>query len=469
MKDRYDLVIIGAGPGGYVPAIKAARGGLDVAVVERREVGGTCLNRGCVPTKALLHSAGIYSQLRSCERFGIDVSGASFDFGRINGYKDGVVSSLRSGIEQLMTSSGVDIIRGTAKVMGAGRVQVECSGQLSELSCKNILIAAGSEPAVLPIPGIDLPGVLNSDDILTGNIDFPDSITIVGGGVIGVEMACVFNSLGCPVTIVEAMDRILPNLDSEISQNLTIILKKRGVGVVTKAFVQSFSLKDGRVVVACKKGDEEMEFQAQYALVATGRRASTAGLFDEALEVAMQRGAIVVDERFMTSIDGVYAVGDAVFGSIQLAHAATAQGEAVVSMLLGQESDINLGIIPSCVFTSPEIASVGMCAADAKAKGIEVKTGKFPMSANAKSQLATQDRGFIKIVADASSDVVLGAQLMCEHATDLIGELALAVANGLTVSQILRTVHPHPTLCEAVAEAAADVNGECAHIARRRK
>ena len=447
----YQLLVIGAGPGGYVAALKAAKLGLKTAIVESRDVGGTCLNRGCIPTKALLHTAEVYTQAKEGAFLGVNAEGISVDFAAAQRRKNEVTEKLRLGIEGLFKQKKVDLLRGIGTILAPGKVSVDGN----EYTADHILIATGSIPARPPIPGLE--HALTSDDLLEGEGRMFSSLVIIGGGVIGVELASVYNALGCHVTILEAMDRILPNMDREICQNLTMILKKRGVEIYPSSMVSAVEkMEDGTLSVRYTNKGTENTAQGEAVLCAIGRRANTAGLFGEDFSLDMERGRILTDENFQTSVPGIYAIGD-VTAKIQLAHVASAQGTACVEKLAGKAAPADLALIPSCIYTSPEIACIGITADEAKAAGRSVKVGKFVMFANGKTVISNGERGFIKIVADAESGVVLGAQLMCERATDMISQLTTAVANGLTAEQLLAVVRPHPTFEEGIGEALDDL------------
>ena len=448
----YQLLVIGAGPGGYVAALRAAKLGLKTAIVENRQVGGTCLNRGCIPTKALLHTAEVYTQAKEGAFLGVNAGDISVDFAAAHRRKAEVTEKLRAGIEGLFKQKKVDLLCGTGTIVAPGQVSVDGTTYTAD----HILIATGSVPARPPIPGLE--HALTSDDLLEGGEQrLFSSLIIIGGGVIGVELASVYSALGCHVTILEAMDRILPNMDREICQNLTMILKKRGVEVYPSSMVSAVEkTEDGTLSVHYTNKGEEKAAQGEAVLCAIGRRPNTAGLFGEGFTVEMERGRILTDENFQTSVPGIYAVGD-VAARIQLAHVASAQGTACVEKLAGKTSPANLALIPSCIYTSPEIACIGITADEAKAAGRAVKVGKFVMFANGKTVIAGGERGFIKIVADAETGTVLGAQLMCERATDMISQLTVAVANGLTAEQLQAAVRPHPTFEEGVGEALDDL------------
>ena len=467
MGQHYDVMVIGAGPGGYVAAIRAAKLGLHVAVVEEDRAGGTCLNRGCIPAKAMIHAAKTYRSAREADQFGVETGRVSFDYGKILAYKEETTDALVQGVEQLLAGNGVDRLAGKGTLLAGKKVRVTTEEKEEVYAADHIILAAGSKPLLLPIPGMDLPGVLTSDGLFRLQ-ECPESLAIIGGGVISVEFATAFAGLGTKVTILEALPRLVPNLDKEISQNLKMILKKRGVDIHTSASVQEVAEEDGRYVLRFTEKEKEQEVSARYVLCAVGRVPNTEGLFAEDALPDMERGRVLVDEKFETSIPGVYAIGDLIFG-MQLAHTASAQGTVVAEHLAGRSASVDLSVVPSCVYTDPEIASVGLTEEAAKEQGIPVRVGKFIMSANGKSLISREERGFVKILAAEESGVILGAQMMCARATDMIGELATAVANGLTAKQLLRGMRAHPTYNEGVGEALEELEGGAVHVVPRRK
>ena len=467
---EYQLIVIGAGPGGYEAAIRAAQLGLTTALIERREVGGTCLNRGCIPTKAMLHSAQLYREAANFELFGLHTENTSFDWAKVHQRKNDVVVKLRTGIEQLIKANKIDFFNNFASILWKNDVQLD---QGEVIRGENILIATGSVPARPPIPGLDLPNVVTSDELLddphfTQVDSLAKEILIIGGGVIGVEFASVFSSFGCHVTIVEAMERILPTMDREISQSLNMVLKKRGVSIHTGAMVEKLEQDENGLVCHFTEKGKAQAVPAQQVLVAIGRRPNIQGLFAEGFEVACERGRIVTDENFRTSVDSIYAIGD-VTSKIQLAHMASAQGICAVHTIAGQKPPIDLRYVPGCIYTDPEIASVGITEDEAKQQGIPVKKGKFLMTGNGRSLIDEQERGFIKVLAHQETDVILGAQLMCSRATDIVAELATAIVNGLTCAQLAGVIRPHPTFCEGVTEAVEDVHAMAIHLAPKKR
>ncbi len=471
----YDLIVIGAGPGGYPAALEAAALGKRVAVVEQNALGGTCLNRGCIPTKTLLHSSALYHECNTAARFGVQCDAVAVDYPALWAHKDATVASLRGGIAQHFKKSKIDHIAGRATVLDAHTVSVvptppddpaaPYDAAPLQLEGEYLLIATGSAPAIAPIPGVNLPNILTSDDVFDRNLlgTTPEtpfgSVIVIGGGVIGMEMTTIYTNLGCRVTVLEGLDRILATLDKEIAQNLKMILKKRGATIVTGAMVQEITAEDGGQLTChyTEKGQDKT-VTADGILLSTGRSATTNGLFAPALGAQLQftRGYLDTDAHFQTAVPSIYAIGD-VRGKTQLAHIATAEGAAAIAAMFGQAQTQNLSLVPACVYTDPEIASVGLSADEAKAAGTAVVTGKYIMSVNGKSVLSLQERGFIKLVADADSRKLLGAQLMCARATDMIGEITIAIANELTVEQMRAAIRPHPTFAEGIGEALAQM------------
>ncbi len=454
---KYSLIVIGGGPGGYVAAIRAAQLGMKTALVEDRDLGGTCLNRGCIPTKALLHSGELLETARDFASYGLKADNLGFDLGRIYENKNEIVNQLRGGIEALLKANGITVIPGKGRLLPGPAVEV--SGQ--RLETDNVLIATGSRPAVPPIPGAGLSGVVTSDELLAGLDAMPRRVVIIGGGVIGVEFASVFTRLGASVSILEMVNRLLFNMDREISQSLAMSFKKKGISVITSAAVKEIAPGEP---LRClyETGGELKEAPADLVLIATGRRPNIEDLGLEACGVEFDRKGIRVDEGFRTNVPGVYACGD-VTGGIQLAHMASAQGIRAVESMLSLPPSADLSTVPGCVYTNPEIASAGMTLEEAKAAGIDAKAGKFIMSANGKSLIERQERGFIKVVAESRSGRILGASLFCGRATDMVSELAAAVVNKLTLADLAKVIHPHPTFSEGMLEAVEACMGHGIH------
>ena len=449
----YQLIVIGAGPGGYTAALRAAALGLHTAVVECREVGGTCLNRGCIPTKTLLHASQVYRDAVDGAGMGVHAAGATFNMEEIFAFKRSVSEKLRGGIHSLLKSAKVDLIEGVGRIAAPGEVDVTAAdGGVTRYTAERILIATGSVNVRPPIPGLELPGVMTSDELLEGSDRLYDSLVIIGGGVIGVEFATFYRNLGCAVTLVEGMDRLLPNMDRELGQNLQQILKKQGVEVLTNAMVQSLEQTgDGRSVHLLQKGAEKT-VTGEKVLCAIGRRAYWDGVFAEGMIPACRGKSLLVDENYRTSIPGVYAIGDA-SSVVQLAHVAAAQGTACVERMCGVADHVDLNVIPSCIYSTPEIAVVGITEAEAKEQGIPAVAGKCTMFGNARTVIEDPGRCFMKLVAHAETHEILGAALMCQHASDMISQISAAMVNRQTVEDLRRVMRPHPSFEEAMTEA----------------
>lgn len=451
MDNGYNVVIIGGGPAGYEAAIESAKLGMKTALIEARELGGTCLNRGCIPTKTILHSVDLYAEMKKSSEIGIHSGDVTYNMEEIQNRKEEVLTTLRTGIQGLMKKNRVTVFQGKGTILDANHVQVT-GEETVVLEAENILIATGSVPSVPPIPGVELHDVLTSDEMLDKKEVYP-SLTIIGGGVIGMEFAAIYSELGCKVTVVEFLDRILANMDKEISQSLKMLLKKKGVDIFTGARVEEIvEGEDGKLVCRYSEKEQMKEVCSDGILVAVGRRTNTEGLFGEGFALDMERGKILVNEHYQTSIPNIYAAGD-VIGGIMLAHAATAEAINAIMYIAGEKPLFDMSQVPGCVYTNPEIASVGITADDAKKAGLSVISKKYPMSANGKSLLSNQERGFIKIVADAESHKIMGAQMMCARATDMISQFATAIVNGLTIEQMRAVIYPHPTFSEGISEA----------------
>ncbi len=445
----YDLVIIGAGPGGYTCALRAAQYGLSVALVEKDFLGGTCLNRGCIPTKTLLHTADLLESLKNGTKFGIRVSDFAPDFPALRARTEEVVSTLRGGIEKMLKQKKVEVYRGVGRVAKEGVVTVALEGAEVELETKNIVLATGSVPSVPPIPGADLPGCHTSDTILA-ELPQVDRLIIIGGGVIGAEFAEVYRSLGAEVTVIEAMDRILPPMDTDLARHLAADFRKKGIQVIAKAAVSEIAKDGEELVVRYALSGEGKEIRADAVLIATGRRASIEGLTPFDFET--ERGRLVVDAKCRTSVPHVYAIGDIVAGTPQLAHMAEAQAKVVAAAIAERTCDIDLSLVPSVVYTKPEIAAVGLSEDEAKAKGIPVKIARTMMGGNAKS-LIEGVAGYIKIIASPDGKI-LGAEFQCADAANLMSEATLAISKGMTAEELSDIIRPHPSVEEAFGETA---------------
>lgn len=453
---RFDLAVIGGGPGGYTAAEEAARLGLKTALIEAREPGGVCLYRGCIPTKAMLHTAELLRSFRQGGAFGIHAEQLRFDYGEMLAYRRETVKRLGEGITGRLRAAGVTVLKGQGQAMSGGRIRVTAQGGESVIEAEHVLLATGSRAKKLPVQGVGALGVLDSDGVFELE-ELPKSLLILGGGVIGVEMAEALSAMGTQVTLLEAQSRLLPEMDREISQNLRMIFKKRGIELRMGATLQNVERDTDGLSCSLSENGVVTSVHAQYVLCAVGRVPNSEGLFADDLRPELTpSGHIKVNESFQTSLQGVYAVGDLIPGP-QLAHAAIAGGKAVARLLAGKSLFPARLVIPRCVYTSPEIAEVGLTEKEADERGIPVRIGKALMGGNGRTLIAKGQRGFVKVVADAKTEELLGAQLMCERATDIIGEFALAIANKMTVRELLHAVRPHPTFEETVGEAAEEL------------
>ena len=452
-----DLLIIGAGPGGQAAALEAAGLGLRVVMAEGRELGGVCLNRGCIPTKTLLHTAALLKECQEARTYGLSLKEAQADIPALFQRKDAVLAQLRQGLAAQLKKAGVELMYGQATVLGPGLARLISAEQGQELTlrAKNILIATGSRPSLPPIPGLDLPGVLDSDGILAAAQNY-QSLTIIGGGVIGLEMAAVYAALGCRVTVLEALERVLANFDQEISQHMAVQLKKDGIKTYTGARLSRVRQAPDGLECCFEHKGKELAVSSQAVLVATGRCANSRGLFAPELDFQLERGYIPVDGGFATALPGVYAIGDVALGSLQLAHVAAAQGVNAVRLMQGLDPQYDLSVLPACVYTSPEIASVGLTPDQARQQGLELLTGRASSLANGRNLIENGGRGFCRLVFDKGSRVLVGVQLMCPRASDIICGLADGVTAGLTLNQLAATVRPHPSFGELVGEAVRD-------------
>lgn len=450
---KYDIAVIGGGPGGYTAAAAGAAEGMSTILFEKDRLGGTCLNRGCMPTKVLIHSSELYGQMKTASLYGLNAENISYDLAAIHARKSEVVSQLCGNVENMMKKSGVTVVKGEAHVTHPGHI--ECGGDVYEAD--NIIIASGSVTTDLPVMGADSEGVFTSNDLLEGDAGLKDlkSLVIIGGGVIGIEFAAFYQPLGCRITIVEAAERILPEVDREISQRLSMYLKKRGISVNAGTCVKGIERDGDSVTVICenKKGGE-CRFSAEGVLMAAGRRASAESIFTGEFSPEMIKGAIVADAEGRTSAQGIYVIGDAKYGNIQLAHMAEAQAKNVIAVIAGKNPHVNTSLVPVCIYASPEIAYVGLSESEAKAQGRQVKCGKFLTGANGKCLIENAESGYIKLVSSADTGRLLGAQLVCPRATDLIAELAVAIERGVTAAELTSIIHPHPTFSEMVRGAA---------------
>ncbi len=458
----FDIAVVGAGPGGYVGAIRAAQLCAKVAIIERDAFGGTCLNRGCIPSKALISAVEVANTARDAKAFGIDVEVKGIDIDRMRKHMQRCVKQLVTGVEGLMKKNSIATFIGHGTLRSPSEISVSGDDGDATITAGKILLATGSVPFLIPIPGHDLPGILTSDDALALT-EIPESIAIVGGGAIGLEWAFIYAGLGTKVTVIEMMPTILPSEDEEITAELTKSLRKRKIKIHTGARCQSIEKTPNGYRLAYEVDGEEAAVDAQLVMMAAGRRAYTDNLGLEEAGIQVDRGRPIANEKYETSSDSVYAVGDCIRG-IGLAHQASHEAVAAVENALGHEGFINLDAVPACVFTWPEVASVGLKERDAADQGLSVSIGRFPFRANGKAIGAGEREGFVKIVADAESHRVLGGCIIGPSASALISEITLAVHHELTLHDIAETIHAHPTLPEVVAEAAHVAMGQGLHI-----
>lgn len=457
---RYKIAIVGGGPGGYVAAIRAAQLGAKTVLIEAGELGGVCLNEGCIPTKTLLKSARVYQDILGSEKFGVQVEGkVSIDWAAMQKRKDGVVKQLNSGVKGLLQQNGVEVVRGWGDVLDPHTVMV--NGE--KISAEHLIIATGSSPAVLPIPGLQ--EALHSGAAVTSTgalklKKIPERLVVVGGGVVGMEFAALFNVLGSQVTVLEKFT-VLGSLDADLQRYMERLLQKKGVEIHNGADIQRF---DGSRVTAEIKGESRV-FEGDLVLVSLGRRPNLNAVSKLPLE--LERGAIRTDDRLETSIPGVYAIGD-VNGRQMLAHAASAEGLVAVENILGGSAVIDYARVPACIYTFPEVAMVGLTEQEAIRRGHEVIVGSFPLAANGRALAEGEPEGLIKIVADGKYGEVLGVHIVAAHATDLISEAVLALELEATVHELARAIHPHPTFSEAVMEAAHAALGQAIHVFKKK-
>ncbi|MFA7710620.1 MAG: dihydrolipoyl dehydrogenase [Candidatus Neomarinimicrobiota bacterium] len=464
MNKSFDLIVIGSGPGGYVAAIRAAQLGMNVAVVEKAELGGICLNWGCIPTKALIKNAEVWQNLRSLGDFGITISQPELDFEKVVRRSRDVAARLSKGIEFLFRKNKITVVKGAGKLVSASAVAVTNPDDNStlRLSAKNIIIAIGARPRSIPGLKIDGKRVISSREAMTLP-QIPKSIIVIGAGAIGVEFAYIFNSFGAEVSIVEMLPQILPVEDEEIAKELTRTFRKKQIGIHTGAKVENIQAKEGSVeVVIDTNGDKEI-LSAEYALMAIGVQPNSENLGLEDLGIETQKGWIKGDEHFQTNIPGVFAIGD-VIGNPCLAHVASAEGLHAVEFITGKNpAPVNYNAVPGCTYCQPQVASVGLTEKKALEQGREIKTGRFMFRANGKAIASGEIDGFVKVIFDAETQVMMGAHIIGAEATELLPELVLAVSRKMTYAEVKHSVHAHPTLSEAIIEAVHDAFGESVH------
>ncbi|MFB8375572.1 dihydrolipoyl dehydrogenase [Paenibacillus taichungensis] len=465
-----DVAILGGGTGGYVAAIRAAQLGKQVVIIEKDKLGGTCLHRGCIPSKALLRSAEVYAEIQESEMYGIETAGATLVFPKVQARKDAIVEQLHQGVQYLMKKNKIQVVHAKGRVIGpsifspqSGAVAVEFEdGEMDTVVPTNLIIATGSRPRVLP--GLEPDGryIMSSDEALRMD-ELPASLIIVGGGVIGLEWASMLNDFGVEITVVEAAAHVLPAEDEDVAKEMQRLLGKRGVRFLTGASVltETYNIQKDGIQIDVKLGDEKQEtLKADKMLVSVGRQANVENIGLENTDIKLERGFIAVNQYLQTGEGHIYAIGD-VIGGLQLAHAASHEGILAVNHLAGETVHaVESHRIPRCVYTRPEAASIGFTEREAKERGYEVKTGKFPFQAIGKSLVHGSRDGFVKVIADAKTNDILGVHMIGTHVTELIAEASLAQMLDATPWEVGQTIHPHPTLSEIMGEAMLAVDGK---------
>ncbi|GEN31154.1 dihydrolipoamide dehydrogenase [Cerasibacillus quisquiliarum] len=468
MSKEYDLVILGGGTGGYVAAIRASQLGMKVAVVEKDRLGGTCLHRGCIPSKALLRSAEVYRQSERAGEFGVETSNVTLNFLKVQDRKSKIIERLHTGVQGLMRKSQIDVYKGIGRILGPSifspmpgtiSVEYEDGSENTMLIPKNVLIATGSRPQTLPQLEVDGRFVLTSDEALEMD-ELPKSIVIVGGGVIGIEWASMLADFGVEVTVVEFLSQILPTEDRDIAREVTRQLKKKGVNILTNTEILPETLKkDNGILIEAKTSDETISLEAEKLLVSVGRKANIENIGLNNTKIIVENGFIKTNEWYQTRESHIYAIGD-VIGGMQLAHVASHEGIVAVEHMAGKQSfPINYSHVPSCVYSHPEVARVGLTEEEAREFGYSIKVGKFSFQAIGKALVFGDTNGFVKIITDEKTEDVLGIHMVGPHVTDMISEAGLAKVLDATAWEISKTIHPHPSLSEIFGEAALAVEG----------
>jgi len=460
---KYKIAIIGSGPGGYVAALRAGQLGADTVLIEKEALGGTCLNWGCIPTKAFVRSAEIFADIQNAKDFGIKVEKAEVDFPAVVKRKDKIVTRLVRGIDHLLNKNNVGRIDGKASFIDQNTIEVEKESETVEIEAENIIIATGSQAANIPIPGAELEDILDSRAALDLD-ELPKSMVIVGGGIIGMEFAFIFRNFGVDVTVIEYLDQLVSGVDTDIASELNRSARRRRISVKTSAEVKEIKKNEAGFEVIYQQKGEEKSAVAEKVLMAVGRKPYTEGLKLEnaGVEFSEKRKAVQVNEEMETNVKGIYAVGD-VTDKILLAHVASTQGVTAVENIMGMDKKMNYQAVPGAIFTSPEIGTVGLTEAEADAKGMDYTVGTFPFAASGKVMAMGEREGKVKIIAEKESDKIIGAALIGIESSDLIAELTLAVNLGLTAENLRETIHAHPTTAEVIHEAALDLGDGAIH------
>jgi len=477
--DSYDIVVIGGGPGGYVAAIRASQLGAKVAVVEKDRLGGVCLNRGCIPTKAIISSIELLTSIKEAEEFGVEVKDYRLDYSRVLARKNAVVDRLRNGVAALLKARKIDLISGNGRLTGINELEVENENGKRVIKSSKIIIATGSRPMELPFFKFDGKRIMSSSDLLELE-SIPGTILIVGGGVVGCEFTSIYKAVGSEVTLVEMLGQILPAEDREVARRLGAIFKKEGVNLLTGTRIEKLEVSGekviaelappGRVDVPLRRdeaspgqAESEEKLEADMALVCVGRVLNSGELGLGDIGVEEDKGRILVNEYLQTNVPGIYAIGDVIGGPL-LAHVASYEGILAAENIMGKARKKDYSVVPNCIFTHPGIATVGMGEEAAREAGYGVKVGKFPFSALGKAHAMGQTQGFVKIIGDNSTKAVLGCVIMGQGASVLIGEAALAIRLKATVAELAHTIHAHPTLSEGIMEAAEAFYGQAIHL-----
>lgn len=468
MSDKYQLVVIGGGPGGYLAALRAGSLGLKTAVIEKDTLGGVCLNHGCIPTKVLTHGAAMYRRLKTADQFGFIIKEMEFNYPQLQKKKQEVVRELVEHIDELMENKNVDVFYGDAKALSSQQVSIKkADGEEIKLDTENVIIATGSDEIYPPTPGIDHPDIITSKEALALE-ELPATMAVIGGGVIALEMASIFLGLGVKVKIVHRSERFLRRNDLEMVRRLSTYMRKSGLEIMMNSPIELIERVDKgfKLTVNTKKGQEIVE--AESVLLAVGRKPAFGGQDLEALGVEHDKNGIKVNSKMETSAANIYAVGDATYPNYFLAHTAYHQGIVAAENIAGMDAHFDGSAVPSCLFTDPELSYVGLSEEEAKEKGLQnIKTGKFPFSACGKAATQDEKEGAVKIITAGEDDRIVGVHILGPHASDLIQEGTMAVAKGVTAKEMAELIHPHPTLGESVWEAAMGINKAALHMTRR--
>ena len=454
------IAILGGGPAGYVAAIRAAGLGAEVVLVEKGELGGVCLNVGCIPTKTLLKSSELYNNIQQSKEFGIDASQSKMDWNISTERKNRVVKNLNMGLENILPHKGIKVIKGIGTIINSKKILVVTCESEVEVNCEKLIIASGSAPLIPNIEGINSTGVITSTDALSLN-KLPDSVVIIGGGAIGLEFATMFSSIGVKTTIIEMKNKVLPIEDSEVSTELMKIMKRKGIGFKLSAAVKQIRQSEDGLEVIYSIKDKTESVSCGNVLLAIGRKLNSESDWVKTLGLHIENGAVVVNDRMETNVSGVYAAGDIVGGKL-LAHLAFMEGKTAAENALGIESMLNYNAVPACIYTNPEIASVGISEEEAIKNGIKIKTGRFNLRNNGRALSLGEREGFVKIIAD-ENNIIIGGQIMGHNASEIISEVTLAITLKAKADSLADMIHPHPSLSEAIWEACAEIAGRSIH------